>query len=168
MNWNTIVEYITYGNLLPDHRVEKTDEEWKAILTPQQYWITRQKGTERAHTGTLCNVFEDGKYNCVNCREPLFDSFRKFNSTSGWPCFTAPIMPSAIKFLKDKSHGMLRVETLCNTCDAHLGHVFPDGPSATGLRFCVNSEAMVLQKTIKYLSKITSNHNCIATQIPQL
>ena len=147
MNWNTIIGFITHGNPEPNRRVEKTDDEWRAQLTPEQYRITRQQGTERAHTGELCSIFEDGKYNCVNCDTPLFDSFGKFNSTSGWPSFTEPINTNAKKFVKDKSYGMLRVETVCNTCDAHLGHVFPDGSGETGLRFCINSEAIALEKT---------------------
>ncbi|MDO1501648.1 peptide-methionine (R)-S-oxide reductase MsrB [Winogradskyella maritima] len=146
MNWNTIIEYIKHGNPEPNRRVDKTDDEWRAQLTPEQYRITRQQGTERAHTGALCSIFEDGKYSCVNCKTPLFDSFGKFNSSSGWPSFTEPVEQNAIKYIKDKSHGMLRVETVCNTCDAHLGHVFPDGPGETGLRFCINSEAIVLEK----------------------
>lgn len=165
MNWDTIIEYITHGNLTPDRRIEKTDQEWKVVLTTEQYIITRQNGTEEPYTGSLYSIFEDGIYNCTNCKEPLFDSFRKFNSRSGWPSFTKPIKPNAIKFIKDKSHGMLRVATACNTCDAHLGHVFPDGPRTTGLRFCVNSHAITLVKNIKYLSQPTHHSHNLALQI---
>lgn len=165
MKWETIVEYITNGNLKSDRRVEKTDQEWKAILTPEQYKITRQQGTETAHTGTLRYTFDYGKYHCVNCEEPLFDSYSKFNSRSGWPSFTEPLKPNTIKFIKDKSHGILRVETVCNTCDAHLGHVFPDGPQPTGLRFCINSVAIDLHIAKEPSAKSTSNHCSIAQQL---
>ena len=104
------------------------------------------KGTERAFTGEHCSTYETGKYNCVCCNTPLFDSSIKFTSNSGWPSFTDPIKKNAVKYIKDTTHGMIRVEILCNTCEAHLGHVFPDGPEPSGLRFCVNSTSIQLEK----------------------
>ena len=106
--------------------------------------ILRQKGTERPHSGELCSIYDEGQYNCVCCNTPLFDSTIKFESSSGWPSFTQPIKENAIKYVKDTTLGMIRVEVLCNTCDAHLGHIFPDGPEPSGLRYCINSESMVL------------------------
>ena len=146
IHWKTIIQLSTKGNLAPDKRVEKFASEWKAQLTPEQYRITRQKGTERPNSGALCSIFEEGKYNCVCCNTPLFDATIKFDSSSGWPSFTQPIKENAIKYHKDISFGMIRVEVMCNTCDGHLGHVFPDGPEPSGLRYCVNSEALILEK----------------------
>ncbi|WOC39415.1 peptide-methionine (R)-S-oxide reductase MsrB [Polaribacter sp. HL-MS24] len=144
IQWKTILHLTSKGNLEPNHRVEKSDSEWQEILTPEQYRITRQKGTERPHSGALCSSFDQGKYSCVCCNTPLFDATIKFDSNSGWPSFTQPITENAIKYHKDISFGMIRIEALCNTCDAHLGHVFPDGPKPSGLRYCMNSEAMIL------------------------
>jgi peptide-methionine (R)-S-oxide reductase len=146
MTWKDVIHYATKGNLIPDKTVVKTDAEWKSQLTLEQYQITRLKGTERAFTGEHCSTYETGKYNCTCCNTPLFDSSIKFNSNSGWPSFTDPIKQNAIKYYKDTTHGMIRVEVLCNTCDAHLGHVFPDGPEPSGLRFCVNSASILLEK----------------------
>jgi peptide-methionine (R)-S-oxide reductase len=146
IQWKTIIQLSTKGNLTPNKRVEKSPEEWNKMLTPEQFRITRQKGTERPHSGALCSIFEEGKYNCVCCNTPLFDATIKFDSSSGWPSFTQPIEENAIKYHKDISFGMIRVEVMCNTCDGHLGHVFPDGPAPSGLRYCVNSEAMILEK----------------------
>jgi peptide-methionine (R)-S-oxide reductase len=145
MNWNDVIHYATKG-IAPDRTVKKTEAEWKAQLTPEQYRVTRQKGTERAFSGKLCSVYEEGKYECVCCGSPLFDSSIKFDSKSGWPSFTEPIKANAIKYVKDVSFGMTRVEVMCNVCEAHLGHVFPDGPAPSGLRYCINSESMVLTK----------------------
>ena len=145
MTWKKIIQFATNGNPIPDKMVVKKDAEWKSLLTPEQYQITRLKGTERAFTGEHCSTFESGKYNCICCNSELFDSNIKFNSSSGWPSFTEPIKENAIKYFKDTSHGMIRVEILCNTCDAHLGHVFPDGPEPSGLRYCVNSISIQLK-----------------------
>ncbi len=145
LNWKDIIHFATKGNPKPDRRVERTEEEWRALLTPEQFRITRLKGTEAAHSGALCSIYEAGKYNCVCCDTPLFDSTIKFNSGTGWPSFTQPIRENTIKYEKDTSFGMVRVEVMCNTCDAHLGHVFPDGPEPSGLRYCINSESMTLQ-----------------------
>lgn len=146
INWNDIIKFANGKNPVPDRRVEKTVEEWRSILTPEQFRITREKGTERAGSGALCNAYDAGKYNCICCDTPLFDSTIKFNSSSGWPSFTQPIQVNAIKYEKDTSYGMTRVEVMCNTCDGHLGHVFPDGPEPSGLRYCVNSESINLLK----------------------
>lgn len=144
ITWKDVIHFTANGNPTPDKRVEKTAKEWSEILTPEQFRITRLKGTERPFSGELCSIFEEGTYSCVCCDTPLFDSTIKFNSSSGWPSFTQPIKENAIKHIKDNSHGMVRVETVCNTCDGHLGHVFPDGPEPSGLRYCINSESMKL------------------------
>lgn len=149
LNWNDIIKFTTHGTPKPDRRVEKTIEEWKAILTPEQFRITRQKGTEQPGTGDLCHAYDAGIYNCICCKTPLFDSTIKYESGSGWPSFTQPIKENAINYIKDSSFGMIRVEVVCNTCDAHLGHVFPDGPAPSGLRYCVNSESIELKKESK-------------------
>ena len=144
LNWNDIIKFATHGNPTPNKRVEKTEDEWKAILTPEQYRITRLKGTEPAGSGALCSAHDPGKYHCICCDNPLFDSTIKFSSGTGWPSFTHPIAKNAIKYEKDTAFGMVRVEVMCNNCDAHLGHVFPDGPEPSGLRYCINSESMAL------------------------
>lgn len=144
MNWKDVKSFATQGNPTPDRVVTKTEDEWKAQLTPEQYRITRRKGTEPAFSGDLCHTYDQGKYACVCCNEPLFDSSLKFDSKSGWPSFTEPIKENAIKYEMDNSYGMVRVEVMCNVCDGHLGHVFPDGPPPSGLRFCINSESIKL------------------------
>ena len=116
LTWKNIIDFTVNGNPKPDYRIEKTETEWKAQLTPEQYRITRQKGTERAHSGALCTTYDEGKYNCVCCDTPLFDSTIKFTSGTGWPSFTQPIKENAIKYEKDSSFGMIRVEVMCNTC----------------------------------------------------
>lgn len=146
MNWKDVMYYAQKGTPLPDRVVKKSEQEWKDQLTPEQYRITRLKGTERAFTGELCNVYDEGKYECVCCGEPLFDSSIKFKSSSGWPSFTEPIKENAIKYEMDTSFGMTRIEVMCNVCEGHLGHVFPDGPAPSGLRFCINSESIKLTK----------------------
>lgn len=146
MNWNEIIKIANHGNPTPDKRVEKTAEEWKSILTPEQFRVARMKGTERAGTGEYCSSHEAGKYNCICCDTPLFDSSIKFESGTGWPSFTDPIKQNAVGYVKDESYGMIRVEAICNTCDAHLGHVFPDGPKPSGLRYCINSVSIKLDK----------------------
>lgn len=146
INWNNILTYAKKGNLDPDFKIEKTKEEWRQVLTEEQYRITREKGTERAGSGAFCESYEEGIYSCICCNTKLFDSTIKFNSSSGWPSFTQPYKLNAISYIRDVSFGMERVEVLCNTCDAHLGHVFPDGPEPSGLRYCVNSESIQLIK----------------------
>ncbi|MCC5925096.1 MAG: peptide-methionine (R)-S-oxide reductase MsrB [Bacteroidetes bacterium] len=143
ITWNTILEFASKENPAPDTRVIKTDEEWRQQLTEEQFYVTRKHGTERPFTGDYCTGFDPGIYGCICCRTPLFDSSEKFESGTGWPSFTQPLKENVIRYLVDRSFGMTRVETLCNTCDAHLGHVFPDGPKPSGLRYCMNSAALI-------------------------
>ena len=147
LNWNNVIGFISRGNPEPDRRVEKTEEEWKEILTPEQFYVTRKHGTERSFSNDLCRSFDPGLYSCVCCGTLLFDATNKFESGTGWPSFTQPVKENSIKYIKDTDYGMIRVETLCNTCDAHLGHVFPDGPEPSGLRYCMNGEALVKNKS---------------------
>ena len=123
-------------------RVVKSDEEWRAQLNDQQYRIARRKGTEAPFCGTLLDNKREGVYTCVCCGLPLFESGSKFNSGTGWPSFFRPVAAENVTTESDRSHGMSRTEILCARCDAHLGHVFDDGPRPTGLRYCVNSESL--------------------------
>ena len=123
-------------------RVQKSDDEWRAQLTPEQYFIARGKGTEPAFCGTLLDNKRKGVYSCICCGLPLFSSSNKFNSGTGWPSFFQAIAEENVATIADRSHGMVRMEILCARCDCHLGHVFEDGPRPTGLRYCVNSESL--------------------------
>ncbi len=142
MIWTDVLRVARTGNPPPSRRVERTDEEWRARLTPEQYRITRHKGTEPPFSSEMCSLFEPGRYACICCDTLLFDSEEKFESGTGWPSFSQPVDVNVVAYHADRSHGMERVETTCNTCDAHLGHVFPDGPAPSGLRYCINAVAL--------------------------
>jgi methionine-R-sulfoxide reductase len=142
LKWQDILRTAKEGNPEPDHRVVKTEAEWRKQLTPEQYHVTREAGTERAFSSEMCSLFEPGIYSCLCCDTLLFDATEKFESGTGWPSFTQPIKPNVIAYNVDSSWGTTRVETVCNTCEAHLGHVFPDGPKPSGLRYCMNAVAL--------------------------
>ncbi|MFP6711529.1 MAG: peptide-methionine (R)-S-oxide reductase MsrB [Rhodospirillales bacterium] len=127
-------------------KITKTEEEWQEQLTPEQYHVTRQKGTEQPFTGEYDNCKTPGTFNCSCCNAPLFASDHKFDSGSGWPSYWQPIAEDAIISESDSSMGMVRTEVMCAACDAHLGHVFPDGPQPTGLRYCINSLSLKLNE----------------------
>ena len=126
-------------------KVEKSDEQWKKELTPDQYQVCRNKGTERPFTGEYYKTKAPGIYKCVACGNELFDSDTKFDSGTGWPSFYQPLSGESVETEEDSTHGMRRTEVMCNSCGAHLGHVFPDGPRPTGLRYCINSAALQLE-----------------------
>lgn len=142
LTWLDILKFTQSGNPEPDEKMVKSDSEWKETLTEEQYYVTRKKGTERPFSSDMCHSFESGTYACVCCKTPLFDSTQKFDSGTGWPSFTQPLKTNAVAYHKDHSHGMYRIEALCNTCGAHLGHVFQDGPKPGGLRYCMNAVSL--------------------------
>ncbi|HWZ45701.1 MAG TPA: peptide-methionine (R)-S-oxide reductase MsrB [Candidatus Saccharimonadales bacterium] len=145
LKWNDILQYAKNGVPPDGQQVTKTDEEWRRQLSAEEYRVTRQKGTEPAFSSQMCDVFEPGIYACRCCGTVMFDASEKFDSGTGWPSFTQPVSANAIAYHADNSYGMTRVETTCNTCGAHLGHVFPDGPAPSRLRYCMN--AVALKKT---------------------
>lgn len=130
-------------------KITKTDQEWQSLLSPEAYHVAREHGTERAFSGEYAAFKGDGIYTCVCCGTPLFDSTAKFDSGTGWPSYDRPISQDALEEKRDISHGMIRVEVLCASCDAHLGHVFPDGPKTTGLRYCINSVCLKFKPRIQ-------------------
>lgn len=145
LTWEDVIRFGTQGNPAPPRRVEKTPEQWREQLTADQFAVTREKGTERAFSSPMCSLFEPGEYACVCCDTLLFNSETKFESGSGWPSFDQPVAENVIAYHRDDSLAMSRVETVCAVCDSHLGHVFPDGPEPSGLRYCMN--ALALKKT---------------------
>ncbi|WP_353172342.1 peptide-methionine (R)-S-oxide reductase MsrB [Paracandidimonas soli] len=126
-------------------RISKTDEQWREALSHEEFMVTRRKATERAFTGRYWDTVDMGIYRCVCCGTPLFASDTKFDAGCGWPSYFEPLDPANVREETDTSHGMIRTEVLCNVCDAHLGHVFPDGPPPTGLRYCINSLSLVFE-----------------------
>jgi methionine-R-sulfoxide reductase len=140
--WKDVLRCAREGSPPPARRVEKSDAEWRALLSPEEYQVTRRAGTERPFSSEMCSLFEPGRYACRCCGTALFDASQKFESGTGWPSFTQPAAPNVIAYHEDTSHGVTRIETICNTCDAHLGHVFPDGPPPSGLRYCMNALAL--------------------------
>jgi methionine-R-sulfoxide reductase len=144
LKWIDVLQFASKGNPVPPQRVAKSDDEWKKLLTEEEFYIARKKGTERAFTGEYCEAHDPGLYACRCCGTLLFDSSLKFESGTGWPSFTQPYTENVVAYHKDGSFGMVRVEVLCNVCDAHLGHVFPDGPKPSELRYCINSASIKL------------------------
>jgi methionine-R-sulfoxide reductase len=139
ITWENIIGFCRKGNPVPEKRMLKTQAEWQEILTDEEFRITRLKGTEKAFSSEMCSRFEAGKYSCKCCGLELFDSGEKFESGTGWPSFSQPVRENAVAYHSDYSFGMVRVEVTCNSCDAHLGHVFPDGPGEAGVRYCINA-----------------------------
>lgn len=158
LRWITVSKFANLGNPSPERRIERTDAEWRAQLTPEQYRVTRKRGTEAPFSSRMCELFEPGKYACICCGTLLFDSGEKFDSGTGWPSFTQPIQENAVSYHKDEAHSMNRIEVQCNSCDAHLGHVFPDGPPPSELRYCIN--ALALQKIESAERKATFGGGC--------
>ena len=139
LTWQDIEKFVTYGNPPADQRILKTGMQFRSLLENDVYEVARNAGTERPFSSPMCSQFELGVYSCACCDTLLFDTLEKFNSGTGWPCFTQPIKKNSVAYLNDDTLNRMRVEITCNTCDAHLGHVFPDGPASGKLRYCVNA-----------------------------
>lgn len=148
LKWQDVLDYARNGSPAPERKVQKSDAQWRQMLSPEAYAVTRQTGTERPFSSEMCSLFKPGIYQCVCCETVLFDAAGKFESGTGWPSFTQPVADNVIAYHVDESHGMTRVEAVCNVCDAHLGHVFPDGPPPSGLRFCMNAVALQSRATV--------------------
>ena len=142
LRWTDVLKFAKYSNPEPAYRVEKSEAEWAAQLTPAQFRVLRQQATEPPYRNAYCRSYEPGVYVCVGCGSQLFDSTAKYHAISGWPSFTQPFTKNALRYAFDDGFGMQRVEVRCNVCDGHLGHVFPDGPEPGGLRYCINSESL--------------------------
>lgn len=158
LRWLDILKCANNGNPEAPNRVERSLEEWEQSLDAETFKVTRQKGTEKPYTSEMCTLFEEGRYSCACCGTALFDAEEKFDSGSGWPSFTQPISNDLIAYHKDRGHGMYRIETVCNVCDAHLGHVFQDGPAPSFLRFCING--LALKKIESSIRKATFGGGC--------
>ena len=156
--WLDILKAANNGNPSPDQKLIRREEEWEEILSPEVFRVTRKKGTEKPFSSEMCSLFEPGLYACACCSSELFDSEDKFESGSGWPSFSQALDPKRLAYRKDRSHGMYRMEVLCNICDAHLGHVFQDGPLPSGLRYCIN--ALALKKVETSIRKVTLGGGC--------
>ena len=144
LKWEDIVAFAKNGNPTPRNKVTKTEAEWQEQLSEEAYIVTRKAGTERPFSSEMCSLFEPSLYGCICCNTTLFDAREKFESGTGWPSFTQPVDENDVSYHADASLGSMRIEAKCNNCDAHLGHVFPDGPEPSGLRYCMN--AVALQK----------------------
>ena len=142
LRWPDVMAFAAKHGPEAPEKIVKTDAEWRSQLTAEQYHVTRQAGTERAFSSEMCHRFDPGIYACLCCGTLLFDATEKFDSGTGWPSFTQPIAADAIRYHLDNAYGMQRVETVCARCDAHLGHVFPDGPPPSGLRYCMNAVSL--------------------------
>lgn len=142
LTWPSVIDLADNPVPPASDKVSKTPQEWRQQLSAEQFYVTREHGTERAFSNDMCSAFEPGRYACVCCANVLFDGAEKFESGTGWPSFTQPASTAAVSYKADHSHGMTRIEALCNVCDAHLGHVFPDGPAPSGLRYCMNAVSL--------------------------
>jgi peptide-methionine (R)-S-oxide reductase len=143
LRWFDVLRFAKYGNPEPPRQLTLSEAEWQARLTPAQYQILRQKGTEPPYRNAYCRSYEPGRYACAGCSTLLFDAAAKYHAISGWPSFMQPLAKNLIRYAFDDAHHMQRIEALCNVCGGHLGHVFPDGPEPTGLRYCINSACLV-------------------------
>jgi len=143
VKWPDILRLAQQGSPPPERKVVKSEAQWRAQLDPDAFEVARRAGTERPFSSDMCGLFAPGIYACVCCGTRLFDASEKFDSGTGWPSFTQPLAANVVAYRADHGHGMTRIEAVCNTCDAHLGHVFPDGPPPSGLRYCMNAVALV-------------------------